>query len=87
MCNSMPTGWRGCGAIDAKLVTVLRAMEDSKDKKLVTLSGNLIDHDVRQTRDRPLSRSFIPADTPHVREGLEMLDAVEQAFNDKSGRC
>ncbi len=47
MCNSMPTGWPGCGATDAKLATFLRAMEDSKDKKLVTLSGDLIDHDVR----------------------------------------
>jgi hypothetical protein len=27
--------------------TILRTMEDSKNKKLVTLGGNLIDHDVR----------------------------------------
>ena len=62
-------------------------MEDGKDKNLVMLELNFIDHNVWQTRDGPLSRAFIPADTPHVREGPEMLDAVEQAFNDKSGRC
>jgi hypothetical protein len=62
-------------------------MEDSKNKKLVMLRANLVDHNVWQTRDWPLSRALVPADTPHVREGPEMLDAVEQAFNDKSGRC
>src|SRR5262249_9564414 len=53
-------------------------MKNGENNEFVTLEVNLVDHDVRQTRNRPLPGAFIPTHASHLRKRPEMLDAIEQ---------